>query len=173
MKQHVLILFLIMLVSFVSAQVQEEEPSESGTQKISGPYLGRSLNWLVGQWTGEGTQNGVAFSSNLDVSSILDATAVSLLRDSSGGYKEMILLGYDSTSKKNVATLYDNRYHTGLYTCTTSEKELKCSQLSSVPGYASQRIYQLAADGTLLFFIERQQPDQKFRKVLEIQFKKR
>lgn len=170
MKKWIVILFWFCCVSSVCAR--QEEPTESTAQRVAEPLLGQSLSWLVGTWSGEGTQAGRTFTSRLEISSILDSTAVLAKRSSSGGYAELMLLGYDSSSKKNVGTLYDNRYHTGLYTCTATDKELICSQVVSVKGYASQRKYQLNGDGTLTFTIERQEPDQQLRKVIEVVFKK-
>jgi hypothetical protein len=165
------IIICIALSTFVFAQ-QDEEPAESASEKVTGPFLGQSLNWIIGKWTGTGQQRGVTFTSELDVSSVLSETSLLIKRISSGGYEEAMLLGFDNTSKKNVATLYDNRYHTGLFTCTTGQNQLNCSQVSSDPKYASKRSFSLASDGTLIFTIQRKDPQMTLQKVLEVSFKK-
>lgn len=169
MKKYIAIVVWIAFVSIVLAQNEEQEPSET----MTGPYLGRSLSWMLGKWQGEGKRGGITFSSELEVSSILDETGLLLKRDSSGGYQEVMLLGYDMNSQKNVATLYDNRYHTGLYTCDISVNELSCSQVVSIQGYASERKYRLAMDGNLVFSIETKDPQKEVHKVLEVAFKKK
>jgi hypothetical protein len=165
------IIICVALSTFVFGQ-QEEEPAESASEKVTGPFLGQSLNWMIGKWKGNGQQRGVTFTGELDVSSVLSETSLLIKRISSGGYEEAMLLGYDNTSKKNVATLYDNRYHTGLFTCTTGQNQLNCSQLSSDPKYASERSFSLASDGTLVFTIQRKDPQMTLQKVLEVSFKK-
>ncbi|MCI0442723.1 hypothetical protein L0152_05835, partial [bacterium] len=137
------------------------------------PYLAHSLNWMIGNWEGEGKRGDTTFSSDLEVSPILDETSLLLKRNSTGGYREAMLLGHDMNSKKNVVTLYDNRYHTGLYTCDVGTNELNCTQVVSVQGYASNRIYRLMQDGSLVFSIQRKDPQNQNQKVLEIVFKKR
>jgi hypothetical protein len=165
-------IFICIALSAVAYGQQSEEPAESTSEKVSGPFLGQSLNWMIGKWTGSGQQRGVTFSGELDVSSVLSDTSVLIKRSSSGGYEEAMLLGYDTNSKKNVATLYDNRYHTGLFTCSLSQNELNCSQVASDPKYASQRSFSLASDGTLVFSIQRKDPQMALQKVLEVSFKK-
>lgn len=169
MKNFVAILLLIAFVSIALAQNEEPEEPQTST----GPYLARSLNWIAGSWNGQGKRNEVTFSSDLEVTSLLDETGLLLKRSSAGGYEEVMLLGYDMNSKKNVATLYDNRYHTGIYTCDLGTNELNCVQVVSVQGYASKRTYRLLNDGSVDFSIQRKDPQNQEQKVLEVIFKKK
>lgn len=163
---------ILVWIAFVSiALAQDEEPEQA--QTTTGPYIAQTLNWLSGNWDGQGKRKEISFSSELEVTSILDRTGLLLKRGSAGGYEEVMLLGYDTNSKKNVVTLYDNRYHTGLYTCDLGSNELNCTQVVSVEAYASRRIFRLMSDGTVEFSIHRKDPQNHDEQVLQVIFKKK
>jgi hypothetical protein len=169
MKKYIGVFVWIAFVAITFAQ--NEEPEQA--QTTMGPYLAQTLNWLNGNWDGQGKRKEITFSSDLEITSVLDQTGLLLKRGSAGGYQEVMLLGYDVNSKKNVATLYDNRYHTGIYTCDIGTNELNCTQVVSVQGYASKRIYRLMSDGTVEFSIHRKDPQNQDQQVLQVIFKKK
>lgn len=137
------------------------------------PILQETLNWIVASWEGEGVQGGSAFTSYLDVTPLLDGTVLQINRASSSGLKEMMLLGYDGSSKKYVGVLYDSRNQIGLFSCELKEKSLDFSQIGLPQGYVSRRTFQLMPDGGILFAIERAEPGQAPAKSVEITFKKK
>ncbi|MCI0446228.1 hypothetical protein L0152_23810, partial [bacterium] len=65
MKKYIGIFIWIALASMAFAQNEEPEAAPTAT---TGPYLAHSLNWMIGNWEGEGKRGDTTFSSDLEVS---------------------------------------------------------------------------------------------------------
>ncbi|HEY7162003.1 MAG TPA: hypothetical protein VH815_12125, partial [Acidobacteriota bacterium] len=110
----------------------------------------------------------------------LDSTAVLLHRESTtkegltGGLKELMIVGYDGTTKKIVGTVYSNKNAIEILVGELkSETELLFNSVSVQQGYVSRRTYKTMPDGRLSFVIESGSPGKEVSKVVEINFKKK
>ncbi len=169
--------FVVLLVILLAAPIHQFVFSQTASQKktaaIVPPALSGTLSWLIGDWEGEGIQGGIAFISYLSVATLLDGTVLQVNRASSSGLKEMMLLGYDSASKKHVGMLYDSRNHIGLFSCELKGKDVSLDQIGLPQGFISKRMFQLLEDGKIFFYIERSEPGQAAAKSVEITFQKK
>jgi len=153
--------------------LQDAISQKASAQKTSEPALSQTLAWLMSDWEGEGVQSGTAFSSSLSVTTRLDGTVLQINRSSSSGLKEMMLLGFDGSSKKYVGVLYDSRNHIGLFECQMKENEISLSQIGLPQGFQASRTFRMQPDSKLYFSIDRAEPGQELSKSVEITYQKK
>jgi Protein of unknown function (DUF1579) len=188
MKKSIYIFILMLLASVVYAQTPPAPPAPPSAQTTPPPPTGTSgktlpelLNWLMGEWEGEGTSRSEKeFIGKLSVIPELDSTALLIHRESTtkegltGGLKELMIVGYDGTTKKIVATVYDNKNTIALYVGELkANTELVFNSATAQQGYVSRRTFKTMPDGTLVFVVEGASPGKEVSKVVEINFKKK
>ena len=83
------------------------------------------------------------------------------------------LIGLDGTTKKVVATLYDNKNRIALYVGELKQNEIDFSLATAPQGYVDRRIFRQLPDGGLNFVIEGATPGKEVSKGVEINFKKK
>jgi hypothetical protein len=147
----------------------------------SGKPLSEALAFIVGTFEGEGVSRGEhEFIGKMSVTSELEGNALLLRRESmnkagsgpSGGLQELMIIGFDGTTKKIIGTLYDNKNAIALFVGELKENELVFSSTTVQPGYVSRRIFKQLADGRLSFVTEVGSPGKEVSKLVEINFKK-
>jgi len=186
MKKSIYFIVLMSLASVVYAQTPPAQPAPPAAPapaapSTSGKTLPELLNWMMGEWQGDGTSRSEnQFIGKLSVIPELDATAVLLHRESTtkegltGGLKELMIVGYDGTTKKIIATVYDNKNTIALYVGELkSDTELVFNSATAQQGYVSRRTFKTMPDGALSFVIEGASPGKEVSKVVEINFKKK
>ncbi len=181
MKKIIYLFVPSLLASMVYAQTPPSGPS-AGTpsSSTSGKTLPELLNWMTGEWEGEGTsRQEKEFIGKLSVIPELDSSALLIHRESTtkeglaGGLKELMIIGYDGRTKKIVATLYDNKNLIDLYVGELMPNEILFSCASCQQGYISRFSFKQMADGGISFVKERADPGKEASKVTEINFKKK
>ena len=187
MKKSFYFFISMLLALVVSAQTPPAQPAPpsapapAAAPSTSGKTLPELLNWMMGEWQGEGTSRSEKeFIGKLSVIQELDATALLIHRESTtkegltGGLKELMVVGYDGTTKKIVATVYDNKNTIALYVGELkSDNELVFNSATAQQGYVSRRTFKTMPDGALSFVIEGAAPGKEVSKVVEINFKKK
>jgi hypothetical protein len=187
MKKSIYLIILMLLASVVHAQTPPAQPAPptapapAAAPNTSGKTLPELLNWMIGEWEGEGTSRSEnQFIGKLSAIPELDATAVLLHRESTtkegltGGLKELMIVGYDGTTKKIIGTVYDNKNTIALYVGELkSDTELVFNSATAQQGYVSRRTFKTMPDGRLSFVIEGASPGKEVSKVVEINFKKK
>jgi hypothetical protein len=135
---------------------------------------------MIGEWEGEGIARAEReFIGKLSTMPELDGTALLIRRESttkeglSGGLKELMIVGFDGTTKKIVATVYDNKNSIALYVGELKTNEVVFSAATAQQGYVSRRIFKVMPDGGLSFVIEGATPGKEVSKLVEINFKKK
>jgi hypothetical protein len=160
-------------------QVYADQPQD--TTAAANKMLSDSLGWLLGDWEGSGTTSGGReFLGQLSASAELDHSALLLRRESmnktggpAGGLKELMVIGFDGTTKKIVGITYDTNNNISLYVAELQEKQVIFNSAVAQPGYVSRRTFQLKDDGTVNFSTETGSPGKEVVKVIEINFKKK
>jgi len=187
MKKSIYLIVLMFLASVVHAQTPPAPPAPptaaapGPAPTTSGKTLPELLGWMIGEWEGEGTSRSEnQFIGKLSAIPELDATAVLLHRESTtkegltGGLKELMIVGYDGTTKKIIGTVYDNKNTIALYVGELkSDTELVFNSATAQQGYISRRTFKIMPDGRLSFVIEGASPGKEVSKVVEINFKKK
>lgn len=183
MKKSIYLLILMLLAPVIHAQTPPAQPAPAApaAASTSGKTLPELLSWMIGEWEGEGTSRSEKeFIGRLSAIPELDATAVLLHRESTtkegltGGLKELMIVGYDGTTKKIVGTVYDNKNTIALYVGEMkSDTELVFNSATAQQGYVSRRSFKSMPDGTISFVIEGASPGKEVSKVVEINFKKK
>lgn len=185
MKKRIYLIVLMLLASMVHAQTPPPAAAPptapAPAPAASGKTLPELLGWMIGEWEGEGTSRSEnQFIGKLSAIPELDATAVLLHRESTtkegltGGLKELMIVGYDGTTKKIIATVYDNKNTIALYVGELkSDTELVFNSATAQQGYVSRRTFKIMPDGRLSFVIEGAAPGKEVSKVVEINFKKK
>lgn len=185
MKKSIYLIILMLLASVIHAQTPPAAPAPptapAAAPIASGKTLPELLGWMIGEWEGEGTSRSEnQFIGKLSAIPELDATAVLLHRESTtkegltGGLKELMIVGYDGTTKKIIATVYDNKNTIALYVGELkSDTELVFNSATAQQGYVSRRTFKTMPDGKLSFVIEAAAPGKEVSKVVEINFKKK
>ncbi|MCI0445773.1 DUF1579 domain-containing protein [bacterium] len=185
MKKSIYLIILMLLAPLVYAQTPPAQPAPPATPapaaSTSGKTLPELLNWMMGEWEGEGTSRSEKeFIGKLSVIQELDATAILIHRESTtkegltGGLKELMIVGYDGTTKKIVGTVYDNKNTIALYVGELkSANELAFNSATAQQGYVSRRTFKSMPDGALSFVIEGAAPGKEVSKAVEINFKKK
>ena len=141
------------------------------TDEAANPVT-QNLNWLVGEWNGSGTQNGQTFEAHLSVKPQLDGNALLLERTSPSGYKELMVIAYDKTSQKVVATLFTSQNNSGIYVANAAPNQVTFSQVTSVQGAVSERVLQQTPDGQLKMIVRGANPGEQPKTMIEITFTK-
>jgi len=183
MKHLIVFVAVSILAVFTSLQVvhaQTPATKETTPPEVTGKPLSEILEWLLGEWEGEGVSRGdQTFSGKMSVTSELDGMAIMIRRESNsktsnlvGGLKEISFVGVDGTTGKIVMTLYDNKNHIGLYVGELKPTEVVFSTLVSQPGYVDRRILRQTT-GRVAFVREEGAPGKTVSKTTEITFKKK
>ena len=168
----------VLLASFSFAQATPAPPPPSN-EMFRAPA--EQLSWMIGDWEGEGMLQGEReFIGKMSIVSELDGMALMIHRESmnktggaSGGRKEIMLIGYDGTFKKFIATIYTNDGAIVGYVGELKDKELIFSLPPTQTGVVSRRSYTLSADGGLSLVIEGAAAGKEVTKQVEIRFKKK
>jgi hypothetical protein len=112
----------------------------------------------------------------------LDTAALLLSRESmnkeggpSGGKKEIFLIGFDSTTKKLIGTLYNNKGMIALYVGELKPVEVVFNIASPPPqpGAVNRITFRQLSDGGISYFVEESAPGKEVSKTVEINFKKK
>jgi hypothetical protein len=143
------------------------------TQEAQLVLVAQNLSWMIGNWQGDGQQGGISYSSSLLVKGDLDGTVVIADRDTTGGFKEAILIGFDKGSSKYVATVFDSQKHIALFGCDLSSGQIACSQLTAPSGFQSKRTLRLGDPNTIVFTIEGGKTGEQMAKTIEITYHKK
>ena len=182
MKRLILLLLATLFVATGFAQTPTPPPAGTApTGSTSVTLLADVLGFVVGTWEGEGVSRGEhEFVGKMTATTELEGNAILVRRESmnkaggpSGGLQELLLIGYDGSTKKIIGTLYDNKNSILLYVGEAKDKEIVFSLATSTPGYVSRRIFRLNPDGTLVFQVEGATPGKEVSKMVEINFKKK
>jgi|SRR5215203_3520941 len=180
-----LISFLLFTLSAVSGFAQTPAPpvapAPAQSTEIPDASLDQVLSFLIGEWEGEGIARAEhEFIGKMAATSELEGNAILLRRESmnkaggpSGGLQEMMIIGYDGTTKKIVGTVYDNKNNIYLYVGESKEGEVVFSLATAPAGYVSRRIFRMTPDGALSFVMEGASPGKEVSKMVEINFKKK
>ena len=183
-------IFLLLLMAFVTtvalAQNPPATPPSPPAAAPASPETGTKLladllGFMVGNWEGDGLARGEhEFIGKMSVTSELEGNALLVRRESmnkaggpSGGLQEMMIIGYDGTTKKIIATVYDNKNNIALYVGESKEGEVDFSLATAPQGYVSRRIFKLLPDGGLSCVMEGASPGKEVSKMVEINFKKK
>jgi hypothetical protein len=142
--------------------------------------LNELLGWLIGEWEGEGVSANGPFVGKLSAVFELDNEAILVRRESmnkpggpSGGLKELMLIGFDGTTKKIIMTLYNNKNFIALYAGELNGTDLVFNSKTAPSGYTDRRTFKQLPDGGISFFTEAASPGKAVSKIVEIKFKKK
>ena len=176
MKQKSLMfLFMIILAGFAFAQ--PTQPTQTAPAETK--PLAETLSWLEGNWEGQGIMSGdQEFTGTLSGKPELDGEAVILTRESVGktqqaGLKEIMLIGFEASTKKIILTLLTSKNSIGIYTGELKDHEITFTLATAQQGYVDRRSFKQLPDGGISFIIERGTPEKAVSKVVEINFKKK
>lgn len=178
MKRNSLLLIMIFFSGIVLAQGQT---AATPAAPDAGKPLTELLGFMSGNWEGDGVSRGEhAFIGKLTVTSELEGNALLIRRESmnkeggpSGGLQELMIIGYEGSTKKIVGTLYDNKNNIGLYVGEVSGNQIVLSRTAIAAGYVDRRTIKLLPEGELSFVGEFGSPEAPVSKVVEINFKKK
>jgi hypothetical protein len=182
MKKVACIFIVSLLASIAYSQTPPAPPAQTAppARPASEQTLPELLSWMIGEWEGEGIARAEReFIGKLSTMPELDGTALLIRRESttkeglSGGLKELMIVGFDGTTKKIVATVYDNKNSIALYVGELKTNEVVFSAATAQQGYVSRRIFKVMPDGGLSFVIEGATPGKEVSKLVEINFKKK
>jgi hypothetical protein len=188
MKQKTLILLLMFLTGFAFAQTPPSQtqpapaaPPAQATAPISSSQpLAEVLEWLSGKWEGQGVMAGdQEFVGTLEGSKELDDQAILLIRESmskagiAGGRKEIMVIGFEGSTKKIVMTLHTSGNFIGIYTGELKGNEIIFTLATAQQGYTNRRSFKLLPDGGLSFIIQGGAPGKAVGKLVEINFRKK
>lgn len=187
MKKLTTFVAVSLLAALGYAQTQSPTPPPASPAPTApapaeaGKTLPELLSWMIGEWEGDGVSRGEReFIGKLSVMPELDSTAVLVRRESAtkgenlaGGLKELMIIGYDGTTKKIVATVYDNKNTIALYVGELKTNEIVFSVATAQQGYVNRRVFRLMPDSGVSFIIEGASPGKEVSKLVEINFKKK
>lgn len=174
------IIFPLVVFVFVSLGTLFAEEPQANSTTTEAKLLADTLGWMMGDWDGTGTTTGGReFLGKLSVAPELDNASVILHRESmnkaggpSGGLKEVMMIGYDGTTKKIVGVTYDTNYNISLYVGELNGDDLIFNSAVTQPGYVARRTFHKTADG-INFTVETGSPGKEVTKTIEINFKKK
>lgn len=186
MKKILVALVFTALASFGWAQSTSPVPSPSqappapqtapaapGTPAAAEPNpVTDSLNWLVGEWQGTGTQNGQTFESTLSIRPQLDGQALLMERSSPTGYKELTVIAYDKTSQKTVSTIFTSQNNSGIFIANVQPEQVTFTQVGAAQGTVSERVFQRTPDGKLKMTIRGAAAGEQPKILLDMTFTK-
>jgi len=194
--RYAIFLFALILAGSIFAQQQTQQapgnvqqPSQSTNQQQPGqsadqaqqaqsaPAAGEAAAantpaWLVGNWQGEGTEQGNTFSSQLSVDAQLDGEVILLRRSSSGGYKDVMIFGTEKGTGKLIGTVYDNKNHIGIYSCDNGSQQIVCSQVATQGGFTSKLTFQLVDQTKLHVTVESGKSSEALTKTSDLSYQK-
>jgi hypothetical protein len=185
MKPFALLFVLLTFAGALWAQNPPPTPAPQTTPPASPPTTDKSLSdllgWLIGEWEGEGVSvNGAAFVGMMSAVFELDNEAILARRESmnkpggpSGGLKELMLIGFDGTTKKIIMTLYNNKNFIALYAGELTGTDVVFNSKTAPSGYTDRRTFKQLPDGGVSFFTEAASPGKAVSKIVEIKFKKK
>jgi hypothetical protein len=135
---------------------------------------------MHGKWEGEGVMSGdQEFVGQMEVSNELDDQAILIQRESAskagiqGGRKEIMVIGFEGSTKKIVMTLHTSGNFIGIYTGELRNNEVVFTLATAQQGYTNRRSFKLLPGGGLSFIIEGGSPGKAMGKLVEINFKKK
>jgi len=177
MKQKTLLFLLMILASFAWAQTPQPQPATATQTKP----LAETLSWLEGHWEGEGIMSGdQEFIGTMTGTRELDDEAVVLMRESmsktgaqAGGRKEIMVIGFEATTKKIVMTLHTSNNFIGIYGGELKDHEIVFTLATNQQGYVNRRSFKILPNGGMSFIIESAAPGKNISKLVEINFKKK
>ena len=180
MKRTFLLLVMVLITTVGLAQ-NEPAPAQAPAPTAAPKLLVDVLGFMTGTWEGDGISRGEhEFIGKMSVTSELEGNALLVRRESmnkaggpSGGLQEMMIVGFDGTTKKIVGTVYDNKNNIYLYVGESTENEVVFSLATAPQGYVSRRIFKVLPDGVLSFVMEGASPGKEVSKMVEINFKKK
>jgi hypothetical protein len=175
MKQKSLMIFFLILTGFAFGQTPAQ-PTPSAPAEMK--PLGEILSWLEGNWEGQGVMGDQEFTGTLSGQRELDNQALMLRRESVGktqqaGLKEVMLIGFEASTKKIILTLLTSKDAIGIYTGELKDHEIIFTLATAQQGYVDRRSFKQLPDGGISFVIERGSPEKPVSKVVEINFKKK
>ena len=175
MKRKSLMFLFVLLAGFAFAQTPTQ-PSQSSPGEMK--PLGETLSWLAGNWEGQGVMGDQEFTGALSGKRELDDEAVILMRESTGktqqtGLKELMMIGFEASTKKIILTLLTSKNSIGIYTGELKDHEIVFTLATAQQGYVDRRSFKQLPDGGISFIIERGSPEKPVSKVVEINFKKK
>lgn len=186
MKQKTLILLLMFFTGFAVAQTPPQNqpaptaPPAQPTAPTTSQPLAEVVGWLTGKWEGQGVMSGdQEFVGTLEGSKELDDQAILLIRESmskagiAGGRKEIMVIGFEGSTKKIVMTLHTSGNFIGIYTGELKGNEIIFTLATAQQGYTNRRTFKLLPDGGLSFIIEGGAPGKAVGKLVEINFRKK
>jgi|GEM_PF-3575991 len=180
MKRTQLFFLFMIFASFAFAQTPAQQPTQSAPVAPAKP-LGETLEWLEGQWEGEGLISGdQEFVGTMTGSRELDDEAILLMRESmsktlsqAGGRKEIMVIGFEGTTKKIVMTLHTSNNYIGIYSGELKDHEIVFTLATNQQGYVNRRSFKLLPGGGMSFIIEGATSGKTVSKLVEINFKKK
>lgn len=188
MKRLMIFVVLTILAGYTFAQnppPQQPAPSSQtapgSPTDVTGKSLRDLLGWTVGEWEGEGVSRGEReFIGKLSAQFELDDEGLLFKRESmnkeggpSGGLKELMLIGFDGTTKKIIMTLYSNKNFIGLYVGEIRGNDVVFNSTTAQAGYTDRRTFRRLPDGSISFFTEGAAQGKPVVKLVEINFKKK
>lgn len=189
MKQKTIFLLLMLITGAVFAQTAAQTqpappapPAAPQAQQITPDRpLAQVLSWLAGKWEGEGVMSGdQEFVGEMEASQELDDQAILITRESAnkaggiqGGRKEIMVIGFEGSTKKIVMTLHTSGNFIGIYTGELRGSEIIFTLATAQQGYTNRRSFKMLPGGGLSFIIEGGSPGKAVGKLVEINFKKK
>lgn len=187
MKASVICFVLILFAGFTFAQTPTQQPASPGQTApasptdLTGKTLKDLLGWMVGEWEGEGVSRGEReFLGKMSAQFELDDEVLLLKRESmnkeggpTGGNKDLMLIGFDGTTKKIILTLYTNKNFISLYVGEIRGNDVVFNSTTAQSGYTDRRIFRRLPDGGISFVTEGGGAGKPVVKLVEINFKKK
>lgn len=187
MKRFMILFVLIILAGYTFAQTPPQQPAPSGQTAptsptdVTGKSLQDLLGWMVGEWEGEGVSRGEReFIGKMSAHLELDDEVLLLKRESmnkeggpTGGLKELMVIGFDGTTKKIIMTLYSNKNFIALYVGEIKGTDFVFNSSTAPAGYTDRRTFRRLPDGSISFFTEGAAQGKPVVKLVEINFKKK
>jgi hypothetical protein len=189
MKRQLLFFLFLVFGSFVFGQTQPPSPktppspAAPSSAATDEKPLAEMLNWVVGEWQGEGIMSGnQEFLGTMKATKELDDQAIMIMRESmnkaggpTGGRKEIMIIGYEGSTKKILLTVHASNNTTTIYSGELKDHEVVFSLVIPAPqaGFINRRAFKMLPDGRLSFYIETGSPEKAVGKAVEINFKKK
>ncbi len=172
MKKSFFLIVLCMVSSMVFAQTTTTTPAPAPAAQ-SEKTLADVLGWMIGTWEGEGVSGTSQLRGKMSISPRVDGAAVLVEREGGEGKKELWVIGYDATSKKLLAVLYDNRGSVTYFTGDIKENQIDLTLTTQAAGYSKHCQFRLLPEGNVGLMIEGSTPGKPVTKWVELTFKKK
>lgn len=168
-----LAIFLFACLPARAQQSQQATQTNGRTPSTNDIVLAsQTLSWMVGNWQGDGVQEGVTFSTSFQVQSALDDAVLIAKRTTNGGYKDEMLLGFDKGSNHYVATIFDSQKHIALFSCDVVANQVTCNQITAPAGYQSRRTFRQIDANSVSFVIEGGKSGAQLEKKVEVTYRR-